>query len=554
MGSPLDGLKQLAEIANPRNLKTLRTAGAIGDPKGPLAIARSMPWLLGRGPSLGIVSQMHAFVLGDKTAIHDRNGSESWKELDGRANQCAHALQAMGLKGTDRVALLLRNGREMLEVALGAQKLGLVCCPLNTWAKTKELKVTLEQADPKLLVYDTAHADEVQKCAPSELDLLFVGDDGKALAGSEWYEDWIRDHPTSAPAPFTRDRGSPKVVIHTSGTTGKPKGAQRDASAAGLGTLANLLRVVPYHRDDVVFCPAPLFHSFGLATFTISTALGATMVLPEKFDAEGSLKMIEEYQATAASFVPVMIKRIVTLDDEIKKRYDLSSLRVVMASGSAMSPDLRRAAMDLFGDVLYDLYGSTEVGWVTIATPEDMAKHEKTVGKPVPGTEVAVFSKTGEKLGPDEIGELYIKSNILFEGYTSGETKDEREGYMSIGDLGRLDEDGYLFVEGRADDMVVVGGENVYPVEIEEIIEGMPGVKEAAVLGVADDEYGEVLAAFVVGDVSEDEVIKTCKDELASYKVPKRVTTLDELPRTSTGKVVKRHLIEDLDGAEPLDE
>lgn len=278
------------------------------------------------------------------------------------------------------------------------------------------------------------------------------------------------------------------------------------------------------------------------------------MVLPEKFDAEGSLKMIEEHGATAASFVPVMIKRIVSLDDEVKNRYDLSSLRVVMASGSAMSPDLRKAAMELFGDVVYDLYGSTEVGWVTIATPEDMAKHEKTVGKPVPGTEVAVFSKTGDRLGPDETGELFIKSNILFEGYTSGETKDEREGFMSIGDLGRLDEDGYLFVEGRTDDMVVVGGENVYPVEIEEVIEGISGVKEAAVLGVADEEYGEVLAAFVVGDVYEDEVIKTCKEELASYKVPKRVTTLDELPRTSTGKVVKRHLIEDLDGADPLDE
>lgn len=553
MGSPLDGLRQIAEVAHPRNLKTLRDAGAM-DPKGPLAIALTLPWLIGRGPSLGIVSQMHSMVLGDKTAIHDRNGPETWKELDQRANKVAHALQAKGLRGTDRVALLLRNGREMSEVALGAQKLGIICCPLNTWAKTKELKVTLEQVDPKLLVYDTAHADEVQKSAPSELEIIFVGDESKALGGSEWYEDWIRDHSASAPAPFTRDRGSPKVVIHTSGTTGKPKGAQRDASAAGLGTLANLLRVVPYHRDDIVFCPAPLFHSFGLATFTIATALGATMVLPEKFDAEGSLKMIEEYKATAASFVPVMIKRIVSLDDDIKNKYDLSSLRVVMASGSAMSPDLRKAAMDLFGEVLYDLYGSTEVGWVTIATPEDMAKHEKTVGKPVPGTDVAVFSKTGDRLGPDETGELFIKSNILFEGYTSGETKDEREGYMSIGDLGRLDEDGYLFVEGRTDDMVVVGGENVYPVEIEEIIEGISGVKEAAVLGVTDEEYGEVLAAFVVGDISEDEVIKTCKEELASYKVPRRVSKLDELPRTSTGKVVKRHLIEDLEGAEPLDD
>jgi fatty-acyl-CoA synthase len=553
MSSPLDGVRQIAEAFHPRTIMALRNAGAM-DPKAPFAIAKSLPWLVGRGPSLGIISQMHAFVLRDKVAIEDRNGSVTWKELDDHANQVAHALSSSGLSGGDRVAILLRNGREMAETALGAQKLGIVCCPLNTWAKPKELKVTLEQADPKVLVYDTAHVEQLQKCDPQGIDLIHVGDEDAALDGSTSFEEWMSDQPKSAPPPFTRDRGSAKVVIHTSGTTGKPKGAQRDASAAGVGALANLISVVPYRRDDIVFLPAPLFHSFGLATFTFATALGSTMVMPEKFDPEESLKMIEEHKATAASFVPVMIKRIVTLPDDVKNKYDLSSLRIVMASGSAMSPDLRRAAMDLFGDVLYDLYGSTEIGWVTIATPEDMKKHDKTVGKPVPGTEIAVFSKNGDRLPTNETGELFIKSNILFEGYTSGESKDEHEGYMSIGDLGRLDDDGYLFVEGRADDMVVIGGENVYPIEVEEVIEGISGVEEAAVLGVADEEYGEVLAAFVVGSASEDDVMSACKEELASYKVPRRVEKLDELPRTSTGKVLKRKLIETLDGAEPLDE
>jgi acyl-CoA synthetase (AMP-forming)/AMP-acid ligase II len=168
---------------------------------------------------------------------------------------------------------------------------------------------------------------------------------------------------------------------------------------------------------------------------------------------------------------------------------------------------------------------------------------------------VAIFAKEGgDKLPPGEVGELFIKSNMLFEGYTSGESKDERDGYTSIGDLGRMDDDGYLFVEGRADDMVVIGGENVYPIEVEELIDGMDGVNESAVLGVTDEEYGEVLAAFVVGSASEDEVLKRCKSELASYKVPKRVEKLDELPRTSTGKILKRKLIEQLEGAEPLDE
>ena len=552
MSSPLDSVRQIADSLHPSTIKTLTAAGVM-DARTPIAFVRALPWLIGRGPSLGVVAQMNAAVLGDKTAIHDRNGSMTWGELDRNANRVAHALEDEGLHGKDSVALILRNGREMVETALGAQKIGVVCCPLNTWAKPKELKVTLEQAAPSVIVYDTAHAEQIEKADPDNVPMYFVGDPSAALAGSKPYDEWVDGRSEKPPGPFTRDRGAAKVVIHTSGTTGKPKGAARDSSAAGLGALANLVSVVPYRRDDMFFCPAPMFHSFGLATMTFCIAMGATMVLPQKFDAEESLKFIQDYEATAASFVPVMIKRILALDEDVKKKYDLSSLRVVMASGSAMSPDLRRDAMDLFGDVLYDLYGSTEVGWVTIATPEDMKNNPKTVGKPVPGTEVAVFSKEGDKLGANESGELFIKSNILFEGYTSGESKDEREGYMSIGDLGRIDDEGYLFVEGRADDMVVIGGENVYPIEVEEVIEGMSGVSEAAVLGVTDDEYGEVLAAFVVGSVSEDDVMSTCKSELASYKVPKRVEILDELPRTSTGKVLKRELIATLDGADELD-
>lgn len=546
------GLKQAAQFFHPHTLRELRKAGAMS-PKAPLALAQVLPWLLGRGPSLGIVCQMNAIVLGDKPAIHDRNGTLSWKEVDERSNKALHLLQSHGIRPGGRIAMLLRNGREMVEVIFAAQKLGVVACPLNTWAKPKELKATLAQADPALLIYDGLHSDQVKEVAPANLPLLRVGkrDD---LDRADEYEDELVGQPTSLPSPFSREPFSPRVIIHTSGTTGTPKGASRDSSAAGIGAMANLLTKVPYRRDDVIYCPTPMFHSFGLATWTFATALGATLVLPEKFDAEGSLRDIEKHSATAASFVPVMIKRILALDENVSARYDLSSLRIVLASGSSMSPELRRDAMNLFGKVLYDLYGSTEIGWVTIATPEDMIERPHTVGKAVRGTEIAVFSEQGDKLGPDQTGELFIKSDILFEGYTSGDKKAERDGYTTIGDVGHLDEEGYLFVEGRADDMVVVGGENVYPVEIEEVIESLSGVQEAAVLGVQDDEYGEVLAAFVVGGPSEDEIISACKNELASYKVPKRVEKLDELPRTATGKVLKRELIDRLEGAEALDE
>ena len=541
--SARDGIKQVVDFARPRTIKAMSGAGAL-KPSGSLALARTLPWLLGRGPSLGVVTQMNAITLGDKVAIHDRNGSLTWRELDERANQAAHALWQSGLRGGDRVATLLRNGREAAEVALGAQKYGIVACPLNTWAKPKELKATMAASDPGIVVYDTAHADQVKECVPEDVPLVFVGDPGGALEGSLDYEDLLADQMRRPPSPFTRDPGDPKVIIHTSGTTGTPKGASRSAAAAGVGALANLLTVVPYHRDDIVFCPAPLFHSFGLATFTFATVLGATLVLPEKFEPERSLALIEAHQASVASFVPVMIKRIVSLDDDVKKRYDLSSLRIVIASGSAMGEDLRRAATETFGKVLYDLYGSTEAGWVAIARPDDVVSHPKSVGKPVPGIDVAIFDKDGERVGATETGEIFVKSDVLFEGYTSGDAKDERDGYMSIGDLGHLNEGGYLYIEGRADDMVVVGGENVYPIEVEEVIQGVPRVDDVAVMGIPDEEYGQVLGAFVVGSASAEEITRVCKKDLASYKVPKRIEKVDELPRTSTGKVVKRELLE----------
>ena len=546
MPGPTDSLKQLAEMANPKIFKRLMEAGVI-NPRSSVALARTLPWLLGRGPSLGILSQANAYALGDKPAIHDRDGTFSFAELELRANRGARLLQSFGLEGKDRVAMLLRNGHEMVEIALAAQKLGFVACPLNTWAKPKELEVTLESSGAKLLIYDTAHAEQVEKVAPPRMKLLFVGDPSKALEGSLSYEELLAEQSDGAIPPLTRDRGSAQVIIHTSGTTGKPKGAARDSSAAGIGALANVIEIVPYVRDDVIFCPAPMFHSFGLMTVTFATGLGATLILPEKFDAEGSLEQIERYKATAASFVPVMLRRIVRLDDEAKEKYDLSSLRILLASGSALSPELRKAVCEVFGPVLHDLYGSTEAGWVAIAGPKDIEVHPDSVGKPVGGIDVRILDKDRNDLSTGETGEIFVKSGVMFEGYTSGDEKEAVDGFMSIGDLGHLDDDGYLYVEGRADDMVVVGGENIYPIEVEEVIQSVEGISEASVMGIDDEEYGKILVAFYEGKAEPNKVETKCKDELASYKVPKRFVQLDELPRTSTGKVIKRELVQHLE-------
>jgi acyl-CoA synthetase (AMP-forming)/AMP-acid ligase II len=539
--NPLAGLKPVLELANPRTLTTLHKAGTL-TPLTPLAVGFSLPWLAGRGQSLGIVSQMNSLVIGAKPALHDRHGVVTFRELDANANRVAQALRRLGISGGDRVGLLLRNGREFAEVILGTQKAGIVACPLNTWAKPKELKAALEDSGCRVLVYNTSHSDQLDAIDFENVVLVAAGSEGDAVDGSIGYADFLAIGFDLPPFPFTLRSSTAKVVIQTSGTTGRPKGAQRNASAAGLRSLTNLIGVVPYHRNDTILCPAPLFHSFGLATFTFATALGATLVLPEKFDPKQSLELIEKHRATAASFVPVMISRILELD-ETKAAHDISSLRIVLASGSSMSPELRRSTMELFGEVLYDLYGSTEAGWVAIARPEDIRAKPRSVGKPVPGIEIAVFSPEGNRLKGGESGEIFARSDVAFEGYTSGDSKKEHEGFMSLGDAGYLDDDGFLFIEGRADDMVVIGGENVYPIEIEEVIESLAGVKEAAVVGIDDPEYGQVLAAFVSGSTTPEEVEQKCRDELASFKVPRRIDIVDELPRTSTGKVLKRELI-----------
>lgn len=541
MARAFGGLQQIVDIARPHTVKRLLEAGAL-TARSPLGIAGSFPWLLGRGPSLGILSRIHAITMGDRIALHDEFGSMTWSELESESNVVARALQAAGVNPGDKIALLLRNGRHSVISLMATQKMGVVCCPLNTWAKPKELKAVASNVDPSLLIYDTAHSDQVRSFAGDHLPLVHVGDPGDAAEGSIDWQDFVHGHPSTPLRPFTLHRGTPKVVIQTSGTTGTPKGAARDVSSSGLGALANLLDTVPFRRADVIVCPAPIFHSFGLATTSFSAALGATIVLPRAFDPEETLALIERHRATALSLVPVMVRRVVALPDEVKKRYDVSSLRILLASGSAMSRDLKESAARLFGDVIYDLYGSTEVGWVAIARPEDMEERPASVGRPATGIELAILDAEGNEVAPGVTGEIHVRSDVLFEGYTSGDQKVSKDGYMPIGDLGHLDDEGYLFVESRSDDMVVIGGENVYPIEIENLIEALPEVQEVSVLGISDPEFGQVLAAVVVGDTSESEVLDACRTDLASYKVPRVVKIVPELPRTATGKVLKRDL------------
>jgi fatty-acyl-CoA synthase len=347
--------------------------------------------------------------------------------------------------------------------------------------------------------------------------------------------------PSRPPRPSAKQR----IILLTSGTTGTPKGAPRDL-ALSLALPGGYLSKIPLRAGRKVVLGAPAFHAWGLLSSMISMGLGNTLVITRRVKPEWMLNALEEHRADALITVPILLARFLDLgQDEIRSR-DLSALRVIALSGSALSADLATRAMDLLGDIVYNLYGSTEVAYATIATPADMRAAPGTVGKPPRGTTIKLLDENGREVPQGEPGRIFVGSTMQFEGYTGGGSKEVVSGLMSTGDLGHVDDQGRLFVDGRDDDMIVSGGENVFPGEVEEQLARHPAVEEAAVIGVPDEKFGQRLRAFVVvrdgHRVSEDELKDHVRENLARYKTPRDVIFLDELPRNPTGKVLKREL------------
>ena len=350
---------------------------------------------------------------------------------------------------------------------------------------------------------------------------------------------------TEPRAPLTPPSEPGRAVILTSGTTGSPKGANR-ANPSSMNPAAALLSAIPLHARQRTMIAAPLVHSWGFAHMALGTALSSTLVLRRRFDPLDTLHAIADHQATALIVVPVMLQRILEPRPEAVGSVDTSSLKVIAASGSALTGPLAERVMDAFGDTLYNLYGSTEVAWASIASPEDLRSAPGTAGRPPRGTAIEILDRD-LRARPDRAdGRIFVGSEMLFEGYTGGGDKDRTRGLMSTGDVGHLDAEGRLFVDGRDDDMIVSGGENVFPGEVEDLLAAVPGVSEAAVIGVADDEFEQRLHAYVVLDpgatLTEDDLKAEVRSHLARYKVPREITFVAELPRNATGKVLKREL------------
>jgi acyl-CoA synthetase (AMP-forming)/AMP-acid ligase II len=521
-------------------VRVLHEAGVLGlhrPDKSAKVVSAFLRW--GASPALGITTA--AIHYPHEIAIVDERGALSFERLHRRSNALADSLAGMGIGPGDGVGIMCRNHRGFVEATLATAKLGASALYLNTMFAGPQLVEVTRREGPKALVYDSEFAGLLDGVDDSVARIVGWVDDGEET-GEVTLEQLIAagDESDHKPPP-----DKPRFVILTSGTTGTPKGAQR-SSPDGLMAIAALIDKIPFRSRETMMIAAPLFHSWGFFHFIMSLPTASTMVLRRRFDPEGTLQAVQESRAQVLAVVPVMLQRILSLPEETLARYDLSSLRITSLSGSALPGELAIAWMNRFGDNAYNLYGSTEVAYATVATPEDLRAAPGTAGQPPRGTTVRIVDEGGREVPQGEVGRIFVGNEMSFEGYTGGGGKEAIDGLLCSGDVGHIDAGGRLFIDGRDDEMIVSGGENVFPREVEDLLADHDAVLEAAVIGVEDAEFGQRLKAFVVVvpgiEVGEDDLKAHVKANLAGYKAPREIEFLAELPRNATGKILKRDL------------
>ncbi len=495
-------------------------------PRRPLRATREI-WSWRANPAGVVVAG--ARLVPERLAVIDDQRQVTFAELDRRTNAIADVWRQQGMGPETTIGLLATNRIAFLEAMFAAHKLGAALVYLNTSFAAPQITDVVTTHGIDVLVHDRATSETATAASADRV----MGEDELQRA--------VATGDTGLLAPPARPS---RVVVLTSGTTGRPKGAERTAGDAL--DVAGVLACIPIVTGDVAVVATPLFHSLGLFTASLTLALRSTLVLDPAFDPERTLALVARHRAAVLVVVPVMLQRILDLPDRVLDRYDTTTLRVLLSGGSQLPGALAHRTRERFGDVLFNVYGSSEVGMATVAGPRDLRAAPGTVGWPVPGVTVAVVDEDGRAVPPDVSGRIVVGSALRMDGYVGGGGKEQVAGLSATGDVGRLDRSGRLHVEGRDDDMVVSGAENVFPSEVESVLVQHPDVVEAAVLGVPDDEFGQRLRAFVVlrdgVSTTADELRDHVRAHLARFKVPRDVLFLEALPRGATGKVLVREL------------
>ncbi len=487
----------------------------------------------------------------DRTAIVFGDVRYTWREWNGRINQLAHALRALGLERGDKLAVMLHNCHEFLEVAQATSKIGVVMVPLNYRLRGREIEYIVDNSDARALVCGAEFVAEVASVM-ERLHGIVRG--GHIVVGESADARFAHYHGLIAAQPATEpeDPAPPgmNAMIYTSGTTGRPKGVYR---AGGIDPMLILGMVQGFGLQpggEVHIVPAPLYHSAPTLGSALTIVLGGTLVVMAKFDPEDFLALVDREKVTSCLVVPTIVKRVLALPDEVKRRYDVSSMRSLIVGAAPFPLETKRAAVEYFGDCIYEYYGSTDAGLNTILGPAEQRTRPASCGKVLDGQDIVILDDEGRKLAPDEVGNIYISNPLVraMQYYKDPEkTKEAFRGeHMTVGDMGYLDADNYLYIVDRKTDMVISGGVNIYPAEIEEVIYEHPAVLDVAVIGVPNDDWGEELKAVVqLKDgtrATADDIIDFCRERLADYKRPRSVDFVAEIPRNPSGKLLKREI------------
>jgi len=493
----------------------------------------------------------------DKPAVvDDRPGSDvrtmSYAEVEAASNQLAHVLADHGAGPGVKIVWCGQNSLGVVVLVNAARKVGATAVPLNYRLSDDEAAYVTDHSDASVVYVDAEYAplfERVRDDLPKVSTYLVF--DGAAPAGMA-SADELMAAASSAPPPDPDGDVSGATMIYTSGTTGKPKGALR-RNAADPQQLLAMLQFIGYRPDDIYVTTGPLYHSGPGGFMGVALALGQTIVVQHKFDPEDWMRLVETHRCTSTFAAPTPIRMICNQPPEVKARYDRSSMRVMIANAAPWSYALKQQYVaDFPPDSLFEVYGSTELGVNTILRPEDQLRKPGSCGKEAPLVEVRLYDDDGNVVtgtGPDAVGELYARSSSVFADYYKQHDKfeeDHRDGFQTVGDIAYRDDEGFLYICDRKKDMIISGGMNIYPAEIEAALEQHPDIYEAAVFGIPSEEWGESVHAVVVArpgaDVDEATIAAHAKAHLAKYKVPRSITWSDELPKTGSGKILKREL------------
>lgn len=487
----------------------------------------------------------------------------SQQQMLERVARAASGLSELGVGESDAVALMLRNDFPFFEASMAANLLGAYAVPINWHYKADEAGYILQDCSAKAVIVHSDMLPQIEDGIPEQVEVFEVstpreirdayGVEASACAVTGRHREWTAWLDEQQPRPLETP-STPSSMIYTSGTTGRPKGVRRDPpSEENAAVFAGMVARIFGFSEQGDFRTAvtgPMYHSAPNAYGLYAARNGGFCVLQPRFDPQQLLAMIEQHQLTHLHMVPTMFVRLLKLPEEVKNRYDVSSLKFVVHAAAPCPPDVKRQMIEWWGPVINEYYGATETGGVVFHTAEEALAKPGTVGKALPEATVRIYDDDGHVLGPGEVGEVYLRldgmADFTYHGQDERRREIERDGLVTAGDVGYLDEDGYLFLCDRKKDMVISGGVNIYPAEIEAVLIGMPGVKDCAIFGIPNEEFGEALCAFVEPqdgvELSAGDVREFLVDNVANYKIPRTIEFQRDLPREDSGKIFKRKL------------